>query len=100
MFEAIRKELIPLVTSINSGAIIGGSAGIYLVGHKKNLNIQSDNQIMEEIENGTLNWKELEKTGSSLFEKDLSKYMNFNVKPNDIITVHLVVKSNFYSKCF
>ena len=37
------------ITSINSGIIIGGSAGMYLLSNKNNLNITSQNQIMEEI---------------------------------------------------
>lgn len=44
-----KQNELGIITSINSGAIIGGSAGIYLLNNKDNLNIISQNQIMEEI---------------------------------------------------
>ena len=44
-----KKNKLGTITSINSGLIIGGSAGMYLLNNKNNLDIKSQNQIMEEI---------------------------------------------------
>ena len=44
-----KKDKTGTITSINSGAIIGGSAGLYLTSNKKNLNIETQEQIMNEI---------------------------------------------------
>jgi len=44
-----KQNEMGVITSINSGAIIGGSAGMYLLNNKDELNITSPNQIMEEI---------------------------------------------------
>ena len=46
-----KQNELGVITSINSGVIIGGSAGMYLVGNKNELNIQTPEQIMEEITN-------------------------------------------------
>lgn len=44
-----KQNEMGVITSINSGVIIGGSAGMYLLNNKDNLDIRSQNQIMEEI---------------------------------------------------
>ena len=44
-----KKNELGTITSINSGAIIGGSAGMYLLSNKNSLVVTSQNQIMEEI---------------------------------------------------
>ncbi len=44
-----KKDSTGVVTSINSGTVIGGSAGLYLLSNKKDLNIQTQEQIMNEI---------------------------------------------------
>ncbi len=46
-----KKNDLGVVTSINSGAIIGGSAGLYLLSNKKDLQITDQNEIMNEIAN-------------------------------------------------
>ena len=44
-----KQNELGTITSINSGALVGGSAGMYLLSNKNNLVITSQNQIMEEI---------------------------------------------------
>ena len=44
-----KQNELGVITSINSGVVIGGSAGMYLLSNKNNLNIKSPEQIMEEI---------------------------------------------------
>lgn len=44
-----KKNELGVITSINSGAIIGGSAGLYLLTNKKDLKIESQTEIMNEI---------------------------------------------------
>ena len=44
-----KQNEMGVITSINSGAIIGGSAGMYLLNNKNELNITSQNQIMKDI---------------------------------------------------
>ena len=44
-----KKNELGVITSINSGAIIGGSAGLYLLTNKKDLKIENQTEIMNEI---------------------------------------------------
>jgi len=44
-----KQNEMGVITSINSGAIIGGSSGMYLLNNKDELNITSQNQIMKDI---------------------------------------------------
>ncbi|MCR4880692.1 MAG: M20/M25/M40 family metallo-hydrolase [bacterium] len=44
-----KENELGTITSINSGLVIGGSAGMYLLSNKNNLVITSQNQIMEDI---------------------------------------------------
>jgi len=44
-----KKDELGVVTSINSGAVIGGSSGLYLLSNKKDLNIENQTQIMDDI---------------------------------------------------
>lgn len=46
-----KQNELGTITSINSGVIIGGSAGMYLLNNKDNLIVNSQNQIMEDIAN-------------------------------------------------
>lgn len=44
-----KKNKTGVITSINSGAIIGGSIGLYISSNKNSINIESPKQIMQEI---------------------------------------------------
>jgi len=44
-----KKNELGVITSINSGAIIGGSAGLYLLTNKKDLKIDNQVQIMNDV---------------------------------------------------
>lgn len=44
-----KQNEIGVITSINSGVILGGSAGLYLLNNKNNLEIKNADEIMERI---------------------------------------------------
>jgi len=44
-----KKNKMGVITSINSGAIVGGSVGLYISSNKNSINVESQKQTMQEI---------------------------------------------------